>query len=639
MTTASTEAGPAKSHEFKAEIRQLLEILVHSVYQAKDVFLRELISNSADALEKVRFAQVRGQAIADPETPLEIRIEVSKENDQPKLVITDTGVGMTEEEVHRNIGTIAHSGAASFLEKLKQESGGAKPDLSLIGRFGIGFYSVFMAADKVVLTTRSAQPGSPTVVWTSDGLGSYSTAIAPDNGPRGTKIEIHLKKEEGRFAEDYTLKTAIRRYSNFIPFPIFVGADQVNRTSALWREQPSQVKDEQYKEFFKFVCHEEDDPLLRAHLSADAPIQYSALLFVPPSNPESMGFGRGEVSVQLYVKRVLIDSENKHLLPGYLRFVKGVVESDDLPLNISRETLQENRVMAKIRDLLSKRILDALLELAEEKPEEYRKFWDAFGAIVKEGYQDFGNRERIQKLLRFNSSRHTDDAGRIGLGEYVTAMPTSQNAIYFLSGPSRESLSRDSRLEMFRKRKIEVLYLTDLADEFVLGNLGDFLGKKLISADQVQPGDLKGVGEEPAEEPTSADASDRDDVQPLLARCKEILGDQVLEVRASARLVDSPACLVGDDQQPSGHVEKLMRRLNKNSEAPARIFELNPKHPLVRNLAGLVKANPQDAFVERALRQLFEGTLLVDGYLTDPHLLVERMVATLSDAAQAKSGK
>ncbi|HEY1064710.1 MAG TPA: ATP-binding protein, partial [Pirellulales bacterium] len=304
-----------KTHEFKAEIRQLLDILIHSVYQAKDVFLRELTSNAVDALEKVRFLQVQGRPVHSPDVPLEIRIETKSEGDAKTLVMTDTGIGMTAEEAHQNLGTIAHSGATAFLEQLakhRAEQGDKKDEasdlqnLSLIGRFGVGFYSVFMAAEKVVLTTRSASPEGKTVVWTSDGLGSYTVETTDEDRPRGTRIEIHLKADEARFSEDYIIKSAIEKYSNFVPFPVYVNNEQVNRTTALWREPASRVTDEQYNEFFKLISHDGEDPLLRLHTSADAPIQYQALLFVPSSNPESMGFGRGEVSLQLYVKRVLI---------------------------------------------------------------------------------------------------------------------------------------------------------------------------------------------------------------------------------------------------------------------------------------------------------------------------------------------
>ncbi len=593
------------SHEFKAEIKQLLELLIHSVYTSKDIFVRELISNGADALEKARFLKAAGRPLHSPDEPLEIRLETRTENDRKILVISDTGVGMTADEVHTNIGTIAHSGATAFLEQLGREAqADPKQGLSLIGRFGVGFYSVFMAAEKVVLTTRSANPEGQTVVWTSDGLGSYTLETLAEEHPRGTQIEIHLRKDDEQFADEFKLKAAIKRYSNFVPFPILVNGEQVNQTSALSREPASQVTDEQYNAFFQLISHDATNPLARLHFAADAPLQYSALLFIPTSNPESMGFGRGEVSLELYVKRVLIDGENKNLLPAYLRFAKGVVESDDLPLNVSRETLQENRLVAKIRDGLTRKLLDLLSEMAKDKPDDYRRFWETFGRIFREGYTDFAHRDKFQELLRFNSSRHENAQDLISLADYVAAMPAEQKAIYYLSGPSREALLRDARLELLRKKGVEVLYLYDLADEFILDNFDKYKDKPLVSADQVKTEDLAELGDKSQPEPPAAEQSD---IGLLVARFKEILGDRVIDVRGSERLVDSPACLVAEDSQMSVHMDKMMRMMNKNAELPKRVMELNPRHSLVRNLARLVERDKDDPFVARAADAIVRG--------------------------------
>lgn len=660
MAGSTTEA---QSYEFKAEVKQLLDILIHSVYTSKDIFIRELISNAADALEKVRFQKVRGQELQDADAPLEICIETSGESkagdegagdDEKKsrkgdgpatLVISDTGIGMTEEEIRTNLGTIAHSGATAFLEQLKAQKDSRPKDapedeLSLIGRFGVGFYSVFMAADKVTVTSRSADPAAAPVVWTSDGLGSYTIERAPGDVPRGTRIEIQLKKDEERFAEASTITGAIRRYSNFVPFPIKVNGGVVNQTTALWREPPHQVKDEQYSEFHKFVSHDFEDPLLHLHLSVDVPLQFSALLFVPKTNTEIMGFGEREVSLQLYVKRVLIDSENKDLLPNYLRFVKGVVESEDLPLNISRETLQENPLVAKIRDTLTKKLLKQFQDLGETNAEEYNTFWNAFGRILKEGHADFTHREQIHDLLRFNSAIHDDEKGLTSLAGYVERMPEAQSAIYYLSGPSREALQRDPRLELFRKKGVEVLYLSDIADEFVLGSAGTFREKQLVSADQVSPDDLKGLGDTPEEEKKKDDEGGKEEVrdfETLIARFKEVLGDRVKDVKKSERLVDSPACLVGEEGV-SGHMDKMLRLMNKDASLPRKTLELNADHSLMRNLLAVIRRDENDPFINRACEQIFEGAMLVDGYLTDPHQLVERMHEILDEAAGLKAG-
>jgi len=630
---------PGRPFEFKAEIKQLLDILIHSVYTSKDVFLRELVSNATDALEKVRFLKASGQAVYDADAELEIRLDTKTEGDRKLLVITDSGVGMTEEEVHANIGTIAHSGATAFLQQLAAEGKeAAQKDVSLIGRFGVGFYSVFMVAERVVLTTRSARPEATAVTWTSDGLGNYSVEPAATDTPRGTRIEIFLKADDAKFADAPTLQDAVKRYSNFVAFPVSVDGTRVNQTSALWREPASQVKDEQYNEFYKLVSHDNEDPMERLHFSIDAPLQYSALLFVPRSNPEVLGFGRGEVSLQLYVKRVLIDGDNRNLLPEYLRFVRGVVESDDLPLNVSRETLQENRLVVKIRDGLTRRLLDLLLTTADERPEEYRAFWGQFGRILKEGYNDFVHRDTFQELLRFNSSRHDDEQGLVGLKQYVAAMSAEQKAIYYLSGASRAALLRDPRLELFRKQGIEVLYLRDVADEFVLGSLGKYEGKPLVSADQVKPEDLKHVGTNSGDDKPEI-VGKESAVGLLTARFKELLGDRVRDVRSSERLVDSPACLVTDDEQMSGHIEKLMRIMNKSTDLPKRVLELNPSHPLIRRLSELADKDPSDPFIGQACDQIFEGCMLVDGYLTDPHRLVERMNQVLTEVAEVKAAK
>ena len=638
MSDTETKPNEARTHEFKAEIKQLLDILIHSIYTSKDVFVRELISNAADALEKVRFQQASGVELHSPNLPHEIRIETDQEGG--RLIISDTGIGMTDAEIDANIGTIAHSGATAFLEHLKQDASAKESaDVNLIGRFGVGFYSVFMAADKVVLTTQSADAAAKPAIWTSDGTGQYTIGTPSESIPRGTRIEIHLKKDEANFADESHIKSVIQRYSNFVPFPIFVNDEQVNQTTALWREPASQVKDDQYNEFYKLISHDFQEPLMRLHHSVDGALQFSSLLFVPQSNPEVMGFGEGEVNLQLYVQRVLIDGQNKHCLPPYLRMVRGVVESSDLPLNVSRETLQQNRMLAKIRDILTSKLLDMFLELADNDPEKYKTFWTTYQRVLKEGYNDFSHREKIQELYRFNSSAQDSDDDLIGLAQYLANMPEGQSAIYYLSGPSRDALERDPRLELFRKNNIEVLYLYDGADEFVLNALGKYKDKELVSADHAKPEDLKfGVNADQTNDDDPAEANEAMDSQPLIDRFKEILGDRVIDVKTSERLIDSPACLVGDDNQLSSHMEKMMRMMNQSDEVPKRVLEINPKHALLRHLSSLLAKEEANPFVETACEHLFEGCLLMDGYLADPHKLVERMNTVLTTAAEQQAG-
>jgi molecular chaperone HtpG len=628
----------AETHEFKAEIKQLLDILIHSVYTSKDVFVRELISNATDALEKVRFMQAAGTPLHSSDLALEVQIETKK--DEGLLVITDTGVGMTAAEVEANIGTIAHSGATAFLEKLKQDGDKEKADdVNLIGKFGVGFYSVFMVAKKVVLSSRSVDPDGQPVVWTSDGAGTYTVETPDEDLPRGTRIEIYLNDDDKEFADEEQIKSVITRYSNFVPFPVKVNGEQINQTTALWREPASQIDDERYNEFYKLISHDFQDPSARLHHSVEGSVQYSALLFIPKTNPEVMGFGESEVSLQLYVQRVLIDGSNRDCLPKYLRFIKGVIESEDIPLNVSRETLQQNRVIRKIRDKLTGKLLDLFLEMAEKEPEKYQEFWNTFNRFLKEGYNDFANREKIQELLRFNSSRHETKEQHISLAEYVAAMPEGQTAIYYLSGASREALGRDSRLELFRQGGVEVLYLYEMADEFVLDSLGDYKEKKLISADNVNPDDLKSIegAKKDDPKPEEDDNETPTDIGAVVERFKKVLGDRVIDVRVSERLVDSPACIVGDEEV-SGHMEKMMRMMNNSAEFPKRIMELNPKHTLIKNLATLLKDDAANEFVDRACEQLLEGCMLLDGYLTDPHTFVERVNLVLDETARQRVG-
>lgn len=635
-STGGTAADNEKQYEYQAEVKKLLNILVHSVYSSKDVFLRELVSNAADALEKVRFSVAQGLEIEPSDEELSVWIEAegaedaegedggeAAESSGPKtLIVRDNGIGMTEEELRNNLGTIAHSGASAFLDQLAS----GKSEVSLIGQFGVGFYSVFMVADRVRVTTRHAAPGSPSWVWESDGLGTYTIRPADEPAPRGTRIEIQLKEDEDRFVDEYTIEQTIRTYSNFLPFPVFINGERKNTHKALWREQPSQISDDDYQEFYKFLTYDPNPPFERLHFSTDSPLQFSALLFVPNTDQEALGFGEGDVSLQLYVKRVLIDGSNPDLLPRFLRFVKGVVESEDLPLNISRETLQENRVVAKIRDLLTKKLLGQLEKIAEKEPERYLEFWGHFGRIIKEGHMDFSYRDRVQELFRFSSSRSEK---LVSLAEYSDRMLDNQKAIYYLSGSSREALERDPRLEIFRKRGIEVLYLYEMADEVVLGSFHKYRDHALVSADQVKPQDLEdGATDEPTPEAT-------EQVTALVDRFREILGDRVIGVELSERLVDSPACLVAPDGQ-SSQMDRILRLMNKETQRPKRRLELNPAHPLIQNLSRVCEANRDDTFLTEACEQIFEGALLLDGYLDDPHRLVERMNRVLTEASASR---
>ncbi|HEV7280331.1 MAG TPA: molecular chaperone HtpG [Pirellulaceae bacterium] len=616
---ATTHDG-AQTIEFRAEIKQLLQILVHSVYSSKEAFLRELLSNASDALEKVRFLKMQQQEIVEPDAELEIRIE-SAEPGRPRLLtIQDTGIGMTREEVETHLGTIANSGVATFLEQLKDRPEAAS-DVQLIGRFGIGFYAVFMVAEKVTILSRSARPGTKPIRWESDGSGSYRVEELDEDLPRGTRIEILMKESEQTYAEATTVRQTVRTYSNFLPYPIRLNGERINQTSALWREPPTQAKPEDYQAFYKLLSHDDAEPVATVHLSADAPVQFSALLFVPNENFETMGFGRAEQGLQLYVRRVLIDRENKDFLPEYLRFVQGVVESEDLPLNVSREVLQENALVRKIGQRLTGRVLDRLVDLSREEPEKYRAFWEKFGRILKEGYMDRAQTERLAELLRFKASFATEGES-VSLSDYRAQMPERQKTIVFLSGPSRDALDRDPRLERFRQANIPVLYLLDLADEIVLSSIGKYKDLPLTSADRLTPEELRelwGEANEAASESDKPAASDA-----LLEAVKQTLGDRVKQVRYSERLVDSPVCLASDAGQQSAQMERLMRMMGEQAPLPPRTLELNRRHPLIVRLDRLREKGDSPELTSDLMENLYEFAALLDGHLDSPHELARR---------------
>jgi molecular chaperone HtpG len=458
-------AGKAKSYKFKAEINQLLDILVHSLYTNREIFIRELVSNASDALDKLRFEMTRGTEVADKDLPLEIKINIDK--DKKTLTISDTGVGMTGEEIVKNIGTIAKSGSADFLQKLSEEA--KDKDVSnIIGKFGVGFYSVFMVASRVNITTRSFLPDATPVRWTSSGMGSFKLEELEESVPRGTSIEIHLKEDAEEFLEKYRIESTIKKHSNFISFPIMVDGEKVNTVTALWREPKSSIKKEQYEEFYKYLTYDSEPPMDTIHVSIDAPVQFNSLMFIPKQTFDLFGISKEDIGLDLYVKGVLIQHKNSDLLPEYLGFVKGMVDSPDIPLNISRETLQENRVVMKISQILVKQVLSFLTKKAKDDPEAYAEFWKVHGKIFKLGYSDYANMEKYAELLRFDSSALNEEGGLTSLAEYVERAREDQKEIYYITGASREALQSDPHLEIFKRKGIEVLYLYDPVDEFAM---------------------------------------------------------------------------------------------------------------------------------------------------------------------------
>jgi molecular chaperone HtpG len=611
---------------FQAEIKQLLHLLAHSLYQSKEIALRELVSNASDALDKMRYVSLTDQAHRD-DAPLEIVIEGRK--DERLLIVRDNGVGMTHDELVRNLGTIAHSGSLEFLKNAASQS---KGDLSLIGQFGVGFYSAFMLADNVRVRTRSYQE-SQGWEWESDGSGTFR--VAPAEGlPRGTEVILHLKDDVSDFADDSRIRSIVTRYSSFVPHPIRVGGEVVNSQKPIWVEPKSQVTEEQYQQFYQHLTHRTNEsPLWHLHLAADSPIQFRAILYCPPTNMELLGFGRVEHGVSLCAKRVLVQNDCRELLPDFLRFLYGVVDSEDLPLNVSRETLQDNTVIRKIRNTLVKGVLDKLQKMSEESPDEFRTFYQQFGGPLKEGVaSDYTHRDRLAKLLRFTSSR-TEGTGTVSLDEYIKRSIPDQKAIYYLGGPDLASVKKSPNLEIFRRRGIEVLFLTDPIDEFVLSSLHTYDGKDLTSIDAADI-DLPGTDSEvePKTEPESKGGLTR-----VLDLFRSALGDRVKEVRESKRLTDSPCCLVNADGSLSTQMQRLLKMANKDFPAAQRIFEINPSAPLIRRLTSL-SANPDhDEFIKKCGLQLWSNALLLEGALTEPEELVSRSQSFMEEAAEKRS--
>ena len=625
-----TDKTTAKKYEFKAEVKKLLDILVHSLYTSREIFLRELISNASDALDKLRFESTRGTDIENKDLPLEIKIEFDEK--KKTLVISDTGIGMSHDELISNIGTIAKSGTEEFLKLVAE----AKADASnIIGKFGVGFYSVFMVADKVIIKTKSFRKDEPAVEWESDGAGDYEISDLDEKISRGTSVEIFLKEDAGEFLQKWRLENIIKKHSNFITFPIYVGTDKINTVNAIWREPKSSITKEQYNEFYKFLSYDTEEPMDTIHKSFDAPIQFTALLFIAKKTSEMFWMDRENYGLDLYVHRVLIQHKNKELLPEYLGFVKGVVDSEDLPLNISRETLQENVVFNKIASSVTNNILNYLADKAKNDPENYSIFWKEHGKIFKLGYNDFTNREKYIELVRFNSSFCKDKNELTAFSDYVSRMIEGQKEIYYQSGTNRESVELDPHLEIFKSRGLEVLYLFDPVDEFVISAVHKYKDFDIKSVDSVDLKKLKDF-KEIEDKNKKVEELNKDDAKhfsSLLSKMKSILGERVEDVVESKRLVDSPACLISKDDSISSTMQKIMRMANNDMAPQKKIFEVNPNHKLIRNLLKVFKVESNNEFISGVTEQLFETALLQEGNLTDPHLLVKHINESLEQSS------
>ncbi|HSJ54564.1 MAG TPA: molecular chaperone HtpG [Anaerolineae bacterium] len=610
----SEEANRTQSFEFKAEIQQLLNILVHSLYTEREIFLRELISNASDALNRLQFEMLTTRDVVDPDAELAIRLQVDSE--ARTITVSDTGVGMTQDDVVQDLGTIAHSGAAAFLQQLQEEK---RPGVEMIGQFGVGFYSVFMVAEEVRVISRSYKPEAEAVEWVSDGGSRYRVAPA-DKPDRGTRIEIKLKEDAADFASTWRLEQIVKKHSDFVQFPIYVGEKQepVNRQTAPWRRPPREVTEEQYNEFYKHLTLDFEKPLLVAHLVTDAPANVRSILYVPAKRERGVLSLRTDHGLQLYVRNVLIQEYNKDLLPNHWRFVEGVVESEDLPLNISRETVQSSQAGRRIQRALVRKLVKELETLAEERPEDYATFWREFGPFLKEGVAtDPSSHADLLPLLRFHSSR---DGGELAsLRQYVERMGQDQEAIYYLLGEDTRSVARSPHLDYFRARDLEVLYLVDPIDSFMAMALREFEGKPLKNVDDASL-KLDVKDEEPAD-----GAVAEADFNRLVSRFVKVLNERVLEVRESRVLKDSPARLVSPEDAPAREMSRVYRMLGQEYEVPRRILELNRAHPILANLAHLVSETPESPVIDDSIELLFESQLLMEGLHPNPTDMIPRL--------------
>ncbi|GAC1648270.1 MAG: molecular chaperone HtpG [Herpetosiphon sp.] len=615
MTTAEQGTNAPTTVPFKAEVQQLLSILSASLYADREIFLRELISNSSDALRRVQFALLTDNTLIDPEAELEIRIAFDEE--AKTVTITDTGIGMTEEEMVKNLGTIAQSGARAALEKLEQAQ---KHDI--IGQFGVGFYSAFAVADRVAVVSRSAQPGSTAALWECTGGDTFTIAPA-EREQRGTTVTLHLKEDAHEFANSWRLRQIIKKHSDFVAFPIFVGDEQVNQKTALWRRAPRDVTDEQYTEFYRQLTFDYQPPLKRLHISTDVPLDLHAILFIPATRERGMIERRVEGKIKLYSRNILIQEDAPELLPKHFRFIEGVVDSEDLPLNVSRETIQRGP-QQKIAKLLNSRLIRELNDMAEKEPDQYRSFWHEFGPFLKEGLAvDPAVKDDLVKLLRFNSTAEPE--ALTSLAEYKSRAAEGQTELYYVLAGDLESARRSPHLDPFYERKLEVLLMHDVVDGFMLNGLTEFDGLKLRNVDD--PELIL-----PDTDETPATALNDQQWQLLADRFSAVLGDRITEVRQSRILKGSPARLLSPANGGNRNNERIQRLLDRDYTVQAKIIELNPAHPLIVSVAKLEEAQAQEALVAMTIEQIYASSLLLEGLHPNPADMVPR-IQQLMEAA------
>lgn len=617
-----TEIHDAQQFSFKAETKQLLNILIHSLYKDREVFLRELLSNASDALNRLRFEMVTNREVLDSQAELNIRIKVDK--DARMLTIQDTGIGMTRDEVIENLGTIAQSGARKFIEATKDQ----KVDFTqVIGQFGVGFYSVFMVAEWVRVTSRSYKPDAEAVSWYATGEDNYQVGAA-EMAERGTRVEIKLKEDAVEFAEDFRLRNIIHKHSDYIGFPIYIGDGNapVNKQTSLWRTARKEVTEEQYKEFYRQTTLEFDEPLQHTHMITDAPVQLYALLFIPAKAERGMMALRKEDGLKLYSRNILIDEYNKDLLPEYLRFMQGVVDSEDLPLNVSRETVQSSGLMPKLKKVLTNQVLRDLEALAKNNAEKYQTFWQEFGVYLKQGIAaNPADAETINPLLRFKTNLNSETWS--SLDEYVTRMKDGQKEIYYIIGDDPKSVLRSPHLDYFGAQGTEVLLLTDPMDSFMLMGLHTYKEHEFKNVAQAEVDTSK-----QPEAQNEAEKLPDTDFNAVVERFKQVLGERVTDVRASNRLSQSVARLVDPDGTMNPELQRVYRMLGKDYEIPKKILELNPSHNILK---GILNLKADSALQTAIIEQIYDSALLVEGLHPDPSSMVAR-VQQIMDAALAR---
>lgn len=614
---------------FQTEVKQLLHLMIHSLYSNKEIFLRELISNASDAADKLRFEALSDDALFEGDSDFKIRVDVDK--DARTITIIDNGIGMTRQEVIEHIGTIAKSGTAQFFQSL---TGDQAKDAHLIGQFGVGFYSAFIVADKVTLSTRRAGLGAEHgVCWESSGEGEYSLETI-EKPERGTQIVLHLREGEDEFLDGYRLRNIIGKYSDHITLPILMekqAADEegeqaaepeletVNRASALWTRGKKDISAEEYKEFYKHVAHDFEDPLAHTHNRVEGKYEYTSLLYIPARAPFDLWDRERRHGIKLYVRRVFIMDDAEQLMPNYLRFVRGIIDSNDLPLNVSREILQHNKVIDNIRAGSVSKVLGLLENMAKNDAEKYAEFWAQFGKVMKEGPgEDFGNRERLAKLLRFASTHSDSEIQDVSLEDYVSRMQEGQDSVFYVTADSFAAAKNSPHLEIFRKKGIEVLLLSERVDEWLVSSLTEFEGKALKSVTQ---GELD-LGELEDEEEKAAQEKTGKDFETVISKIKTTLGDTVSDVRLTHRLTNSPACLVTGEHDMSANLERILKSAGQAVPGSKPTLELNPEHPLVLKLKGETDAEQFDDLTQ----VLFDQALLAEGgQLDDPATFVRRL--------------